>query len=107
MLSKIILKYIQSLSHKKFRDQYGVFIGEGPKVVAELLSSKNIKCKIICAVQNWMAGHADLLKGISAEDRVEITESELERISLLKTPNQVVAVFYKKDEPVNINYENN
>src|SRR5260221_13780669 len=99
MLSKIILKYIQSLSHKKFRDQYGVFIAEGPKVVVELLSSKNIKCKIICAVENWMAEHADLLKGIPAEDRIGITGSELERISLLKTPNKVVAVFYKKEEP--------
>ena len=40
MLTKKIAKYIQSLSHKKFRDEEGAFIAEGPKVVSELLSSK-------------------------------------------------------------------
>ena len=39
MLSKRIVKYIQSLSHKKLRDEHGAFIAEGPKVVAEFLSA--------------------------------------------------------------------
>ncbi len=40
MLSKKIVKYIQSLSHKKLRDEEGAFIAEGPKVIAELLASR-------------------------------------------------------------------
>ena len=37
MLLKSQVKYIQSLGHKKFRDEEGVFIAEGPKIVNELL----------------------------------------------------------------------
>ncbi|MEP6951971.1 MAG: RNA methyltransferase [Ginsengibacter sp.] len=45
----------------------------------------------------------NLLKNIIAADIYEIDETTLERISLLKTPNKVVAVFEKKlpvSEPV-------
>ena len=97
MLSKTIVKYIQSLAHKKLRDEHGVFIAEGPKVVAELLHSNKFPCKIICGLQSWMDDNAVLLRNISAEDKIEINESELERISLLQTPNKVIAVFYKKE----------
>jgi TrmH family RNA methyltransferase len=97
MLSKTIVKYIQSLAHKKLRDEHGVFIAEGPKVVAELLHSNKFPCKIICGLQSWMDDNAVLLRNISAEDKIEINESELERISLLQTPNKVMAVFYKKE----------
>lgn len=98
MLSKTIIKYIQSLAHKKFRDEQGVFIAEGPKVVAELLLSTKFKCKIIYGVQSWMDDNATLLKNILEENKIKIPESDLERISLLQTPNKVLAVFFKKDE---------
>ena len=99
MLSKTIVKYIQSLAHKKLRDEQGVFIAEGPKVVPELLLSKKFVCKIICATKNWIDEHENLLSGLSA-DIQEINEIELEKISQLQTPNKVVAVFFKKEEPV-------
>ena len=94
MLSKSIVKYIQSLSHKKFRDEYGVFIAEGPKVVHELLASNKFKCKIICVLNNGL--NENELKENSAEEIFEINEFELEKISLLQTPNKMLAVFYKK-----------
>ena len=34
MLGKSQAKYIQSLGQKKVRDEEGVFIAEGPKIVA-------------------------------------------------------------------------
>jgi TrmH family RNA methyltransferase len=37
MLSKMQLKYIQSLGQKKSRDEEGLFIAEGPKIVDEFL----------------------------------------------------------------------
>ncbi len=39
MLGKSQAKYIQSLGQKKVRDEEGVFIAEGPKIIAELLAS--------------------------------------------------------------------
>ena len=96
MLGKTIVKYIQSLAHKKVRDEQSVFIAEGPKVVPELLHSNKFICKIICSTKIWMNENAALMKNISA-DIFEITEIELEKISLLQTPNKVVAVFFRKE----------
>ena len=103
MLSKKIVKYIQSLSHKKLRDELGQFIAEGPKVVAEFLSAGNLSCKILCATNDWLSENENILKKILAENIYEIDETSLQKISLLKTPNKVVAVFEKKTlekEPV-------
>ncbi|MEO8764577.1 MAG: RNA methyltransferase [Ginsengibacter sp.] len=96
MLSKRIVKYIQSLSQKKLRDEYGQFIAETPKVVAELLLPGNFICKLLCAGHIWVAENVNLLKNISPENIYEIDESLLHDISLLKTPNKVLAVFEKK-----------
>lgn len=95
MLSKKIVKYIQSLSHKKFRDEEGVFIAEGPKIVIELLMSEKIKCNIICAEKEWLFENKFLLKNISPANILETDEHWLKSISHLKTPNKVVAVFNK------------
>ncbi|MEO6290479.1 MAG: RNA methyltransferase [Ginsengibacter sp.] len=96
MLSKKIIKYIQSLSHKKLRDEQDVFIAEGRKVVAELLSSDKLICNIICAEKEWFQDNSELLKNMQA-DRYEADADSLKRISLLKTPNKVLAVFNKRD----------
>lgn len=97
MLSKKVAKYIQSLSHKKFRDDLGAFVAEGPKVVSELLSSGKFSCKIICAQKEWLEQAKDFIN-IPVTDIYEIDEEALKKNSLLKTPNKVVAVFYKKEE---------
>ena len=39
MLVKQKIKYIQTLGQKKFRQQEGLFIAEGPKLVKELLEA--------------------------------------------------------------------
>jgi TrmH family RNA methyltransferase len=98
MLSKKIVKYIQSLSHKKFRDEDGVFIAEGQKVVGEFLSDSNMKCKLVCAEKSWLSENGFLLKNISPEKIFETDEHWLKSISQLKTPNKVVAVFEKRQE---------
>ena len=95
MLTKKIVKDIQSLSHKKLRDEAGAFIAEGPKVVAELLASSNARCRMICAEKDWIRSNQHLLEKVPADQVFEIDNHWLERISLLKTPNQVVAVFEK------------
>lgn len=88
MLSKSQVKYIQSLGQKKCRDEEGLFVAEGPKIAAELLAEKNCRVKQVYAVAGWIKEN----KIAKAE---EITEQELERISQLKTPNQVVLLAEK------------
>ena len=52
MISKNEVKYIQSLYHKKTRDEEGLFIAEGVKLVNELLQSDFV-IKKIYATDEW------------------------------------------------------
>lgn len=96
MLSKKLVKYIQSLSHKKLRDEEGVFVAEGPKVVSELLASGIFSCKIICAEKDWILANENSII-IPHTDIHEIDEDLIKKISSLKTPNKVVAIFKKRE----------
>jgi TrmH family RNA methyltransferase len=84
------------LSEKKLRDDHGQFIAETPKVVAEFLSADRFTCKIICADINWIAQNKDLLKNILPGNIFIVDATMLKKVSLLKTPNKVLAVFDKK-----------
>jgi RNA methyltransferase, TrmH family len=95
MFSKTHTKYIQSLHHKKFRDENGVFIAEGTKVVLELLSTTTFDCKQIFALPNWFDANAKSINTFNEIEQIEVKDFELEKISVLTTPNQVLAVFQK------------
>lgn len=98
MISKNELKYIQSLYHKKVREETGLFVAEGVKLVNELLQN-NFAVKKIYAVKEWKAPDASCLVNI-------IEPFELEKISKLATPNQVLALVEQKilsQEPVQKN----
>lgn len=97
MLSKSTVKYIQSLTHKKFRDEYGVFTAEGPKVVEELLREEKFSCKTVCGLPQWLEENNTLLHTNPPDEVIEVNEIELEKISQLTTPNKVLAVFHKKE----------
>jgi RNA methyltransferase, TrmH family len=101
-ITKSQVKYIQSLGHKKFRDQEGVFVAEGPKTVNELLNASNIRPVQIYAMGAWVAtGPGEWPSGGAVPGGLltEVSVSELERISSLSTPNQVLAVFEKPSFP--------
>ncbi len=102
MINKATVKYIQSLQHKKFRDEHHAFIAEGPKPVSELLAGGNFECEDIFCTEKGM----ELLKGNPAGKLSRsiniIADFELEKISALSTPNNMLAVFKKKrvnDQP--------
>ena len=98
MLSKTHTKYIQSLHHKKFRDQSGVFIAEGPKVVLDLLQSGKFICRELFALAKWLSEHAVLVEKSPGITITELQDFDLEKISALSTPNNVLAVFEKQKE---------
>lgn len=99
MLVKSKVKYIQSLGQKKFRQQEGVFIAEGPKLVKELLTEHSDSVLEIFALKTWIEENKRI---IANRNLTEITEAELEKLSQLTTPNQVVAVVknFNTIEPV-------
>lgn len=90
MLSKNEIKYIQSLCHKKQRQEEGLFIAEGPKLAAEVLQSGYV-IKKIYALEAWVREHSN-----TSIEPITITDSELQKISLLQSPNQVLLVAEQK-----------
>jgi TrmH family RNA methyltransferase len=92
MLGKAKAKYIQSLGQKKHRDKEENFIAEGPKIVEELLQAVTENVIEVYAVKEWINNNAVSNRKLEV---IEVTEAELERISQLKTPNQVLAVVKK------------
>ncbi len=78
MLSTADIKRIRSLAQKKFRDESGLFVVEGEKMVAEALASS-------FAVE-------------AVYRREEIGEKAMERISSLSSPSPALAVVRQKPE---------
>ena len=99
MITKNQVKYIQSLGQKKSRDIENRFIAEGPKLVKELLTAENCKIFQLLALKEWIEENPNA--GDNTEV-VQLSDSELEKISQLTSPNQVLAVIEKiqwKNDP--------
>ncbi len=86
MISKNNTKLIKSLSDVKNRRETGLFVAEGEKIVNELLAS-GLVIEQIFAVKDWIQNHPS-----HARLCLEVRESQLESLSLQKTPNKVLAL---------------
>jgi TrmH family RNA methyltransferase len=82
-------KFVNSLKQKKVRTERSLFIVEGVKLLNELLQS-DYEVSSIFATANWMEQNS----GIECS---EVSEKELQSISSLTTPNEVLAVVQQKD----------
>ncbi|MDR1336155.1 MAG: RNA methyltransferase [Tannerella sp.] len=87
MVSKAKIKWIRSLELKKFRDRDGVFVAEGNKLVSELVGT--FACEWMLAEPSWMATQGHL----PARELEVAEEGDIRKVSLLKSPQQVLAVF--------------
>ncbi len=96
MLGKSQAKYIQSLGQKKFRDEEGMFIAEGPKIIEELIASSSHHIHQLYALPEWIEAQSSIDQNINV---VEIEEKDLEKISQLNTPNKVLAIVKKFEAP--------
>ena len=97
-LSKNEIKLVKSLQLKKYRDLNRLFVVEGVKLVSELIEQSTFKIDAIFHT----ADYEDDIPG--TVHSFEITASELQRISGLKTANKVLAVV-KYPEASKINYQ--
>jgi RNA methyltransferase, TrmH family len=97
MLSKNEVKYIQSLGHKKRRDEERFFLMEGSKMVAELLTHYSSHIIRLYATETFFQQHPSANK---IAQHYIVSEDELARISQLQTPNQALALLHYFDHPV-------
>lgn len=88
MISKATIKKIHALDMRKFRRNERLFVAEGPKLVDELCAT--MKPVYIAALPEWISENADIVA--DAEYDV-VTPDELQRASLQKNPQQVIALF--------------
>ena len=85
-ISKNQIKNITELSRKKKRIEKGLFVAEGMKTVQELLQSSVFKL-----LELWVLPSVSSV--FENELCFEISEKELAKISQLKNPQKVLAVF--------------
>ena len=88
MLTKAEINRLRSLRDKRHRDEAGVFVVEGEKVVAELLAT-NYPLQEFYALETWQFLEK---AGAQAPAIQRITPEEMARISHFPTPSSVLAV---------------
>ena len=102
MISKNKIKLIASLSQKKFRDETGLFIAEGTKLVSDLAPS--FQCSVLIATAQWLVENND----IKADEVIEADIDELKKISNQKSPQGVLALFRQPTyayNPLDLNHQ--
>lgn len=100
MLSKNKVKYIQSLSVKKFRDKNNVFVAEGEKLIGELLPFFAPEILVIDPETSQLSkpnGNAEL---------IDAPLKEIQKISNLSTARPAIAVFQKKSSVLDYDHVN-
>lgn len=88
MISKATIKKIHALDMRKFRRNERLFVAEGPKLVDELCAT--MKPVYIAALPEWISENAKIISGTEYDI---VTPDELQRASLQKNPQQVIALF--------------
>lgn len=89
MLSKTEVKYIQSLKLKKSREEERRFIAEGPKILADILTECPDDIVTLYATEEWLQVHPQVRQRVECK---AVKDFELEKISALQTPQQVLAL---------------
>ncbi len=89
MLSKSKIKFIRSLEHRKFRNETGCFLAEGNKIVADMLPY--FECELLLTQSSWLATQGD----VKTKELLWADEGDIEKASLLKNPQDVLAIFRK------------
>lgn len=97
MISKNRLKLLHSLERKKGRQETGLFVAEGPKLVGELL--QRYSPTYVAALPAWWQEHAALQPQVEHD---VLTPEELSRASLLQAPQLVIATFRIPQHDVHI-----
>lgn len=94
MVTKQTVKDIHALSQKKHRDNQKCFVAEGPKVVADLLPL--LPCESLYATAEFLHRLPSAL--LQNVDNVEEVDAKtIDRLSLLCSPRDALAVFYKPE----------
>ena len=94
MISKNKLKELAAYRQQKRCDEEAVFVVEGPKMAAEAMAS-GFAVKVLCATAEWRAESGE--RRVESGEFYEVSQAELERLSNMRTPNQVWMLVERPD----------
>jgi len=100
MLSKAKIKHIHSLRLGKFRKLHGQFVAEGSINVLDFIGSK-LEIVDVFATSEWITRHRKEIRKIGI---IEVDARELAKVTALKTPSEVLAIF-EIPKPSKIDFE--
>ena len=87
-VSNNTIKFVASLSQKKYRDKEGCFIAEGNKCVRDTWDY--FKCRMLIATQNWYESYGNC----THMDVLQIaTRQQMQKMSQFSNPSDVIAVY--------------
>ncbi|HKI87576.1 MAG TPA: RNA methyltransferase [Draconibacterium sp.] len=89
MIGKNTTKRIKSLALKKYRQKEELFLVEGDKNVLEVLHS-TYQVEQLLATENFLSKNSNLTK--HAKQITEVTVDEIKKVSLLKNPQNSLAI---------------
>lgn len=87
-LTNRLRKEVASLGTSKGRKQLNCFVVEGTKCVLDTIDS--FVCRHLFATSQWIAEHGTLIGGKKV---MQVTRNDIERMSQLRTPQDVIAVY--------------
>ena len=90
MISKNKQKFVTSLTRKKIRDELGLFVAEGDKLVNDLINSE-IKPHMLICTDEWYKNNDT--NNISQCEIVISDIQEIKKITILKSPPPVIGIF--------------
>ncbi|MDE6078172.1 MAG: RNA methyltransferase [Muribaculaceae bacterium] len=96
-ISKTKASILATLSSKKMRMKYGLFLVEGTKCVMDTLGAFPLINLVV--TEKWLKSHT-LPDGMDSENLLTATEETMKKISSLSTPPDVIAVFKLPEEDV-------
>jgi RNA methyltransferase, TrmH family len=91
MISKAKMSLIRSLEQKKHRQTEQLYVAEGSRLAEEAMMSATDDIVEIFATIPWIERNTDWVRRYN-EFITEISPKELERSSLLHTPNEVIVL---------------
>lgn len=91
MLSKNKKRQVERLQQKKFRDQEGLFVAEGAKLIGDFVQA-GMQPRFVIATS---PGIQQITEIACKTEFYEVDERELRELSNLKTPTQIIGIFDK------------
>ena len=89
MISKQNIELVRSLAQKKHREEIGLFVAEGEKIVFDLLKTK-LKLSILYYTSDGITSFKVSPPG---KNWIQVSTKEMERMSAFRTPSGMLALF--------------